>query len=151
MKMPLACCAAALSMVLAKAASAATCSFGAVVGVAFGSYNVFSGGAVDSAGSLTYRCDDVFTNITIQLSRGSSSTFQPRTLIQGAHQLAYNLYLEPSRSTVWGDGNSGTGQYGPTVPPDGSDVVLNVYGRIPSQQNVHAGAYSDTVVVTIVF
>jgi spore coat protein U-like protein len=153
MKILLVCCAAALSTVLAQAAYAATCSIGAVVGVAFGSYDVFSSSAVDSAGSLTYRCDDVaaLDTIMIHLSRGSSASFQPRTLIQGAHQLQYNLYLEPSRSTVWGDGSSGTGQYGPTLPPNGSNVLLNVYGRMPSRQNVHVGSYSDTVVVSIVF
>jgi spore coat protein U-like protein len=153
MKRLLVSCAAALSMVLAKAAYAATCSIGAVVGVAFGSYDVFSGSAVDSAGSVTYRCDDVaaLDTIMIQLSRGSSATFQPRTLVLGVHQLQYNLYLEPSRSTVWGDGSSGTGQYGPTLPPSGSNVLLNVYGRVPSQQNVHVGSYSDIVVVSIVF
>jgi spore coat protein U-like protein len=145
--------AAALSLVLARAAYAATCSIGAIVGVAFGSYDVFSGSALDSAGSVTYRCDDVaaLDTIMVQLSRGSSITFQPRTLIRGAHQLQYNLYLDPSRSTVWGDGSSGTGQYGPTLPPNGANVLLNIYGRMPSRQNVHVGAYSDTVVVSIVF
>jgi spore coat protein U-like protein len=153
MKIMIACLAAALALASTRHACAATCSIGSVVGVAFGSYDVFRGGAVDSAGSVTYRCDDVaaLDSIVIQLSSGSSGSFQPRTLRQGLHQLKYNLYLEPSRSTVWGDGSAGTGQYGPVMPPNGSSVLLNIYGRIPNLQNVHAGSYTDTVVVTIVF
>ena len=153
MKMLVVCFAAALSTVLSKAAYAATCSIGAIASVAFGSYNVFNGNAVDSAGSVTYRCDDVaaLDTIMVQLSRGSSATFQPRTLRQGGDQLQYNLYLDPSRSTVWGDGSAGTSQYGPALPPGGINVLLNVYGRIASRQNVRAGSYSDTVVVAIIF
>jgi spore coat protein U-like protein len=153
MKTLLVCFATAGAMLFAKAACAATCSIGAVVGVAFGGYDVFRVGAIDSAGSVTYRCDDVaaLDSIVIHLSRGSSSSFQPRTMLQGLHQLNYNLYLEPSRSTVWGDGSGGTGQYGPVLPPNGSSVLVNIYGRIPHLQNAHAGSYADTVVVSIIF
>ncbi len=87
----------------------------------------------------------------IQLSRGSSATFRPRAMQLGADQLQYNLYLDPSRSTVWGDGSAGTSQYGPSSPPNASSVLLNIYGRMPARQNVRAGSYSDTVVITIVF
>ncbi len=142
----------ALAAILAAPAYAATCSIGSVAGIAFGVYDVFSNGALDSAGTLTYRCDDVgaLDTIKIQLSRGSSPSFESRTLQQGVDVLRYNLYLDPSRSTIWGDG-SGSSQYGPILPPNASSVQLNIYGRVPARQNVRAGSYSDTVVVTIVF
>ena len=153
MKWSLFAVAAATSMALAQPAFAATCSIGSVLSLSFGNYDVFSGSALDSAGSVSYRCDNVsvLDTIMIQLSRGSSASFFPRTLQQGADQLQYNLYLDPSRSTVWGDGSSGTSQYGPIAPPDASSVLLNIYGRVPERQNVRAGSYADTVVVTIVF
>jgi spore coat protein U-like protein len=145
--------AVALTMLLTQFAHATTCSIGSIDSLAFGSYDVLSSSALDSAGSIAYRCDNVgvLDTIKIQLSRGSSATFQPRTLQSGADQLQYNLYLDPARSTVWGDGGSGTGQYGPILPADGSSVLLEIYGRVPGRQNVRAGSYSDTVVITIVF
>ncbi len=154
MKIPLICATAALALILAKpAACAVTSSIGSVAGVAFGIYDVFRGTALDSAGAVTFRCDNVSAQDTvlIQLSRGSSASFQPRTLQHGMDQLQYNLYLDPSRSTIWGDGSSGTSQYGPISPPDASSVLLNISGRVPSPQNVRAGSYSDPLVVTIVF
>jgi len=153
MRLPLVCMVAALTTVLAQPAHAATCSIGSIVGLIFGSYDVLSGSALDSAGSVTYRCDNVsvLDAIRIHLSAGSSPSFQPRTLQQGGNSLQYNLYLDPSRSAVWGDGSAGTSQYGPTLPPEGSSVQLNIYGRVPSRQNVYAGSYSDTVVITIIF
>lgn len=134
-------------------AHAFVCSVVSVSAVAFGSYNVFDSNALDSTGAFTYRCDDVTLSdsIVIQLSRGNSSSFVPRTLVQGSYELNYNLYLDAGRSIVWGDGSSGTSQYGPVVPADGSNVSLNVYGRIDAGQNARTGSYSDTVVVTVVF
>ncbi len=134
-------------------AHAFVCSIVSVSAVAFGSYNVFDSNHLDSIGMFTYRCDDVTPSdsIVIQLSSGSSSTFPTRTLTQGSYELDYNLYLDAARTTIWGDGTSGTSQYGPIVPADGSNVSLSVYGRIPAGQNARAGDYSDTVIVTVIF
>jgi spore coat protein U-like protein len=50
---------------------------------------------------------------------------------------------------VWGDATSGT----VTVNGTGIGVNVNhaVYGRIPALQNVHAGSYSDIIIVELTF
>lgn len=137
----------------AKASAVMTCSMGSATAVAFGSYDIFSGSPVDSTGTISYLCSDVGAadSIIIHLSRGSSATYSPRTLVSGLYELSYNLYLEASRSSIWGDGTSGTSEYGPFIPLDGVSTDVTIYGRIPAGQNAHVGTYSDTVVVTLVF
>jgi spore coat protein U-like protein len=132
-------------------ALAAGCSFNSTVGVNFGAYNVFNTSPTDSTGNLTYTCVDVVTTITIDLSRGSASSYVPRQMRKGAEPLAYNLYLEATHGVIWGDGNDGTSHHGPVVPPQNSPVTVTVYGRMPARQNVSAGAYTDTIIATINF
>ena len=137
---------------LAAPAAAMTCSFTSVVGVAFGAYDVFSATPLDSTGSVTFLCTGGSPGpITIDLGTGAG-TFGQRTLINGASSLGYNLYLSATRTgSVWGDGTSSTAHYGPTTPTLDSETTVTVYGRVPAQQNVAAGGYSDTVVVTITY
>ena len=119
--------------------------------VSFGNYNVFSATPTDSTGSVIFNCNAQATSIRVTLSSGVSASFSPRTLRKGSESLAYNLYLDAARTSIWGDGGGGTAQYGPTNPANNQNVTVVVYGRIPAGQDVTAGAYSDTVVATIVF
>ncbi|HYO94244.1 MAG TPA: spore coat protein U domain-containing protein, partial [Polyangiaceae bacterium] len=86
-------CAAAALLTLTAAGHAMTCSIGSVSGLSLGTYDVLAGSHVDSVGTIVYRCDDVLgsDSIVLQLSRGSSSSYRPRTLKQGAYELEYNL------------------------------------------------------------
>jgi spore coat protein U-like protein len=117
--------------------------------VAFGDYNVLAGAPKTSTGTVTYQCT-LGVNIVVTLSRGSSAVFDPRTMKNGAETLNYNLYREATFQTIWGDGTGGTQSYTALaallVP-----VTVTVYGRVPAGQNVAAGAYSDSVVATIIF
>jgi spore coat protein U-like protein len=122
-----------------------------VTSVAFGSYDVFNVSATDSTGTISYRCNSKATNISITLSRGSSSTFAPRTLTRGSETLTYNLFTNAARTTIWGDGTGGTSVYTNTNPPNNRAVNLTIYGRIPASQDVSSGNYTDTVAVTINF
>lgn len=132
---------------------AAECAFVGVVGVSFGGYDVFGSAPLDSAGSITLRCTDVGLGDTVlvTLSKGASATYFPREMTHPRTPLAYDLYLDAARTAVWGDGTGGSSAYGPVQPSDGVDLVLPVYGRVPARQNVVAGSYSDTLVVTIQF
>ena len=150
------CVAAALVVLVAAArrAEAISCTIQSVVGVAFGSYDVFSSSPVDSTGSITYRCTLVvplLDTIVITISTGNAGSFLPRTMQSGVKGLAYNLYLDAARTLVWGTGADGTSRYGPIQPLESSDVTVPVYGRLPAGQDVPAGAYADTVVVTIIY
>ena len=118
-------------------------------GVAFGSYDVFSASPVDSAGSVTYQCS-LGVSIIVQLGTGSAGTFTPRTMLRVGEPLNYNLYRDAARTQVWGDGTSGTTthtQFATVLFP----TTVPVYGRVFASQNVTIGAYSDSVIATIVF
>ncbi len=65
--------------------------------------------------------------------------------------LTYNLYRNAGRTNIWGDGTGGTSVYTRANPPNDSNVNLTIYGRIPAQQDVSAGNYSDTVSAVINF
>lgn len=119
--------------------------------VSFGTYNVFGTNPVDSTGAVTYRCNSSAFNITVKLSRGQSSTYTPRTMLKTAEALTYNLYLDAARTTIWGDGTGGTQFYSRANPPNNSNVVLTVYGRVTAAQDVSAGTYTDTIAATINF
>jgi spore coat protein U domain-containing protein, fimbrial subunit CupE1/2/3/6 len=117
--------------------------------VSFGAYNVLGASPVDSTGSVTLKCLGMEANITIDLNKGGSSTFTPRRMVNGGELLTYNLYVDASRATIWGDGTGGTSRYSNASPPNNSNVIVVVYGRIPAAQDVTAGSYADTVTATI--
>lgn len=70
------------------------------------------------------------------------------TVALGGSTLAYSLYSDAALTSVRGDA-IGTN----TVPGTGSGGTQNlmVYGRLPSGQNVAAGAYADEVTVTLTY
>ena len=131
-------------------AHAQACTISAT-SVNFGTYNVFSGSDVDSTGTVTYRCNGSAHNITVGLTQGASATFNPRRMQKGAEVLNYNLFVDASRTSIWGDGTSGTSVYQIANPPNNTNVNLTVYGRVPAGQDVSAGSFSDTVTAVINF
>jgi spore coat protein U-like protein len=142
---------AAFVVVPLTAHAAIKCSV-TTVGVAFGFYDVFSSAPLDSAGSVTIRCTGLGTGvepITVALSAGGSGSFQLRTLIRGSDRMSYNLYLDAGRGQIWGDGTGGSLRYASVSR--NQPVILTIFGRIPPGQDVSAGTYSDTIVVTVNF
>ena len=131
--------------------AAAQCSI-STTSVNFGSYDVYVPSARDSTGSVTYTCL-LPVSVQITLTKGSSATFSPRTLIKVAEPLQYNLYRDAGRSLIWGDGTGGTSIYSGTVTifQLGANITVTVYGRVPALQDISAGAYNDTVTATINF
>jgi spore coat protein U-like protein len=134
----------------ASAQSSPSCTI-STTSVNFGNYNVFDSAAVVSTGTITYSCNAHATNISISLSKGSSSSYNPRLMVKGAEALAYNLFTDATRTSVWGDGTGGTSVYSRANPPNNSNLSLTVYGQIPPGQDVSAGTFSDTVSATINF
>jgi spore coat protein U-like protein len=127
------------------------CSFNSVTGINFGAYDVFNSNHTDSTGTITYNCITLDTPITIDLSKGNASSYATRQMRQGANTLDYNLFLEATRTTIWGDGTGGSSRYGPIMPPLLTQVTVTVYARIPARQNARVGSYTDTITVTINF
>lgn len=143
----------ALTASSGRPAHALTCQIVRIDAVYFGLYDPFYSGHTDSTGSVVFRCSDVqpTDTVVVDIDRGGSGTFAPRKMSGGGWELAYNLYLDAARTVVWGDGTSGTGRYGPSLPPENQDVTVTIYGRAPSRQNLGAASYQDDLVVTLVY
>ncbi len=140
-------------LLVAGRAVALTCEFRTITGVSFGTYDVFSPAPYTTTGTISFRCTQTGggATMTMTLSKGSSSTFTPRTLGSGTNVLNYNLYRDATNSQIWGDGTSGTTLFGPFDPPNATVVTLTVYGTIPPAQDAAVGSYTDTVVATMNF
>ena len=133
-----------LLILLAAPARAAVCDV-SPLGVAFGTYDTLDPTAVEGVGNLAIRCD-AEVSYTIMLSRGSGD-FAERRMTSNTAVLTYNLYLDPSRLGIRGDGTAGTS----VVTGTAASADHAIYGRLPAEQNVPAGAYSDTITVTVVY
>ena len=118
-----------------------------ITGVNFGRYDVFSNVALHSAGNIDMNCP-IGVGYHIILTAGSG-TFSKRVMSSGAHSLNYNLFTAANRVLVWGDATNDS----VTVSGSGTDETVDhvVYGRIPPNQNVYPGSYSDTITVEITF
>jgi spore coat protein U-like protein len=124
----------------------APCSV-SVGAIAFGAYDSFSPLPLDSTGVIELDCPP--GRATIALGTGQSGTFTPRALSgPGGERLSYNLYLDATRAVVWGDGTGGT-----VTAPFSTDRGrrLTVYARVFAGQDVSAGTYADTIVLTVDF
>jgi len=141
-----------LTGALARDARAASCSFMSVTGPIFGAYDVFNVTSTDSAGNISYSCTGGAT-VTIALSLGNGPTFDPRHLVRlGGATLAYNLYLDPGHSMIWGDGTGPSLMSPPSSPADGSVVMVPIFASIPPHQDVAVGGgYTDSIMVTLNF
>src|SRR5262245_46509244 len=84
-----------------EAAQANGCGLGGAA-IAFGAYDPTSGTALDTAGSLIYRCTQKDHNIIITLSQGGGTSYGTRQMVNGSNQLLYNLYLDAGRTIIWG-------------------------------------------------
>ena len=87
--------------------------------------------------------------ISISLERRWWESY--RFLESGGQRLHYNLYLDASRTAVWGDGSLGSQEYFNANPPKKTPVTVPIYGRIPSGQDVGVGQYDDTVTLVVNF
>ena len=135
---------AGLGLLGAATAGAATCVL-AAVGVVFGNYGTLSNTALDGTGVVTVTCL-LTDSYTITLSSGNGTLLQ-REMLSGTNVLNYNLYTDTARTLIWGDGTSGTS----IVSGSGTLATYSIYGLIPGGQNVPAGIYSDSLVVTLNF
>tara|TARA_R110002049_G_scaffold187172_5_gene355428 strand:- start:1266 stop:1763 length:498 start_codon:yes stop_codon:yes gene_type:complete len=126
--------------------------------VSFGTYDPLSGSNHDATGEVRVTCGALIASVsvsyTISLSSGSSGTAMSRSMANGGSTLAYNLYTNPSRTNVWGNGAGGTVTLGNSYTLSllfPKTDAFPVYGRIPPGQTVGAGSYSDSLVATVTF
>jgi spore coat protein U-like protein len=145
---------AALAPAPAHAAGGASCGLSATP-LAFGNYVPASSSPTDFIATITVTCSasgmtPVPISGTIKLTGAGGPA--SRHLTDGAHQLRYQLYLDPARSVPWGDvGGVGaaaiSGVVGPATP---FRQALTVYGRILARQSdTRVGKYADQVIVIL--
>ena len=121
--------------------------------LSFPTYLPTSGTATTGTTTLSLTCtlSDAYT---VALSNGSGTGADPTAGASGRKMtgpasalLGYNLYQDSGFSQAWGSSGafllSGTGT--------GTQATLTVFGRIPAQQVVAAGSFSDTINVTVTF
>jgi spore coat protein U-like protein len=130
----------------------------AATGVNFGVYDPLSASATLANGTVSVTCNllgggAVNVPVTVSLSTGVSGTYAPRAMQSGAYSLGYNLYWSTAYTQVWGDGTGGSFYGGATLslsPSSPSQTVSGtMYGRMPAGQDVGAGSYVDTIVITV--
>lgn len=120
--------------------------------VAFGNYDPVvanASAALDATGTITVACTKGATS-SIGLNLGSNGSGSTRRMSSGGgNYLAYELYSNAARTTVWE--NSGAGLLSTGVSPSKAARTFTVYGRVAGNQDVSAGGYTDTVVATVNF
>ena len=134
------------------AAGSGKCSFVSVSGPAFGTYDVFAPAPLDSTGTIGFQCNPGTGNgnVEVSLSAGSSGSFVSRAMRSGSDTLSYNLFLDPAKTQIWGDGTGGSSTFTASLAGGGwTSVAATIYGRVPPGQNVAAGTYLDTITVTM--
>ena len=116
--------------------------------VDFGASGVLAA-TIDAQGAITARCTSG-TPYTVQLNGGLSGATDPtlRKMTKALESVTYGLYLDAARSLPFGSAlgtntASGTGT--------GLAQTIAVYGRVPAQTTPSAGAYADTITVTLTY
>ncbi len=125
--------------------------------MSFGNYDIFLKIPLDSTGTVTVHCTANVPKATLSLGTSpNSGSFNPRKMKRsgGADLLTYNIYTDASRTTIFGDGNSGTAKIELTRPrpggkPEPWSQTATIYGRIPPGQDVSVGSYADALTVTV--
>jgi spore coat protein U-like protein len=142
-------------LLFARAAHAGNCTFTSPgpSTLDFGTYQPFSSSPLQQLMSFTVNCVPPET-VTVQFSTGGSAGFDPRQMAFGANGLSYNIYRNAGRTEILGNGSGGTFTLSKTMALADRDLIVNVYGQIPINQDVPASSpslYIDQITVTIIW
>lgn len=116
----------------------------------FGFYDHLSTNDLEAEAGVYVTCEvTVRFNISLDAGTNSGGHFSPRRLAMpgGAGTLAYNIFRDPARIEIWGNGTgntfiqSGTGT--------GVERQFIAYGRLPAGQSAAVGRYVDVVLVLV--
>lgn len=127
----------------------ANCLFN-VSNLDFGNYHSpYQQADVLSSSPIGVMCDNLSAGntLSIKMYPGQSANFN-RYLSNGKDNLYYNLYLDSSRSNVWGDGTNGTSVYNATVT---ANTTIMIFSSVFKNQNISPGIYQDNIVFEMNF
>jgi spore coat protein U-like protein len=138
--------ATAPSNIAVSATVLATCT-NTVTPMAFG---VYVGVQSDSTSTITVTCTNTTTyNVGLSAGMAPAATVTTRRMTGAVTVfLAYALFSDSGRTTNWGatigtDTVAGTGS--------GTGQVLTLYGRVAAGQFPAPGAYTDTIIATVIY
>jgi spore coat protein U-like protein len=141
------------------AAAAVSCTVSAT-GPVFGVYNPLSAAPTYANGQVQASCTLLSggaTTISLvsSYSTGQSGSYALRSMVSGGNKLSYNLFFDAAYTQIRGDGTGGSQTGGASLSLNSSNptqtTTSTIYGRIPASQDAAAGAYTDTIVVTITY
>ena len=120
--------------------------------MAFGTPVAIGGANIDTTSTIALACTNGATYV-VALDMGLNAASGQRYLSNGAATpvtIPYSVYRDAGRTSTWGS-ITGTDTVAGTAGTSGL-VTLTAFGRIPaSAPSVGAGAYTDTVTVTVTF
>jgi len=118
--------------------------------LSFGTYDPEANAELNAVAQVIYTCDNQAKKIRIEMTTGFANQFD-RYMTAGQDHLNYNIYLDSTHHTIWGQGLYGTDVYYENNPPNGTPVIVLAYGRIPPRQDPPPGQYFDAVTVRVLF
>jgi spore coat protein U-like protein len=106
--------------------------------IAFGNYDPTDPSDTTANGSVVISATDT-TAYTVYIGAD-------RTMTSGANNLTYELYSDAGLTSAWGS----TLATGESYTSTGiANATRTIYGEIAAGQDVPAGAYTDTVTITV--
>jgi spore coat protein U-like protein len=119
--------------------------------VNFGSSGLLTS-PLTATGVITAQCtanDSYSIALNAGTTTGASLGNRQMVLSGQSSTINYQLYTSAGRTTIWGDGTSGTATLGAVAT--GSNQTYTVYGLVPAQSTPMPGAYTDTVTATVTY
>lgn len=113
----------------------------------FGDYDPIAANNLDAQTTISVTCTSGTNyDVGMSLGGGAGASTATRYMVNGGNQLGYTLYQNSQRTTLWGVPGganllAGTG--------DGTPDAIDVFGRVPMQQAVPSGHYTDSITVTV--
>ena len=122
--------------------------------MAFGAPTAIGGANVDTTSTISLLCTNGAA-YDVALDNGLNAAAGQRYMSNGATtpvKVPYNIYKDTAHSVAWGATSGTGGNTSSGIAGVSGAVTLTAYGRIPSTAtSVGAGAYVDTVTVTVTF
>jgi spore coat protein U domain-containing protein, fimbrial subunit CupE1/2/3/6 len=126
--------------------------------LAFGTYDPVVANATQpllAQQAIAVYCTRGTAPASIDMDNGQNANGTQRRMKNGTNHLRYNLYRNSARSHRWGTG-AGSGvvpdpSAGSHIPLTSGGNAIVVYGSIPQNQNIVAGAYADVITMTVNF
>jgi spore coat protein U-like protein len=129
--------ATATNNLVVSASVPASCRITSVGNLSFGPYDPLNGTPSDAAGNVVFRC--------VKGTSYATYITGTRSMTGGGDSLAFQLYNEAGRTSLFPSTNPGSGTTSTSINP----ITKDIYGRIAAGQDVIASSYTTTLIATV--